>query len=226
MIAFMRANFEMPHRNIDLYKEKFRKLAMESKNQSKLSASEKNTYIKILESTRSLCDKLELNNSAGIVRQINQDVWPNDNFPFHHAAEQDLRRLWNAMESDMASRWFAFIPEGRVEYFEREQLFGDKVFDAFPSAREDVKSAGNCLAADMPDGAVFYLMRIMEIGLRALARNLKAKTIIKKLKPSHIPIELGTWEEIISTLENKVDELQNQPRTKKRDKKYNIIEKY
>jgi hypothetical protein len=55
-----------------------------------------------------------------------------------------------------------------------------------------------------------------------LAADLKAKKLIKKLKPSKIPVELGTWEEVIVTLEVKLDELRMQARSVKRDQKISV----
>jgi maltooligosyltrehalose synthase len=62
-------------------------------------------------------------------------------------------------------------------------------------------------------------MRVVELGLRELADHLKAKTIIKKLKQTKVPIELGTWEEIIGTLEVKLDGFRKLRRGHKREKK-------
>lgn len=66
----------------------------------------------------------------------------------------------------------------------------------------------------------------MEYGLRALAVQMKARTLIKKLKQignfpnikkTGIPIELGTWEEVISTADAKIDVLKSKKRSHKRD---------
>jgi hypothetical protein len=117
----------------------------------------------------------------------------------------------------MSNIRYAYISSENVVFFQQEKLFGDAVYDAFPEARSEIKDAGNCLASDLNTAAVFHLMRVMELGLRELANRLKAKTLIKKLKQTKIPIELGTWEEIIGTLESKLDALRCLARSVKRD---------
>jgi len=80
---------------------------------------------------------------------------------------------------------FIYIPTGKTKLFEQPELFDDlekKVFPSkvFPSAKAEIKNAGNCLAADLNTAAVFHLMRIVNFGLRALARNLGVDQIGEK----------------------------------------------
>jgi hypothetical protein len=53
-------------------------------------------------------------------------------------------------------------------------VFGNEVRTAFNSAAPDMIEAGNCLAAECNTAAVFHLMRVAEIGLRALANDRNA----------------------------------------------------
>lgn len=90
--------------------------------------------------------------------------------------------------AEIGDRTFAFIPGERVEFFERERLFGDIVFEKFPSARAEIKDAGNCLAAGLNTAAVFHLMRVVELGMRALSAHLGATF--------HAGVEYADWSEI------------------------------
>lgn len=54
----------------------------------------------------------------------------------------------------------------------QEPLFGQQVFDRFPAAIDDVAEAGKCLALQRGTATVFHLMRVMEVGLRALGTEL------------------------------------------------------
>jgi hypothetical protein len=66
-----------------------------------------------------------------------------------------------------------FSPDVRYkQYFEDERLFGDRVFQAFPSAANDIFEAGTCLALERGTACVMHLMRVMESGLKALAAHL------------------------------------------------------
>jgi hypothetical protein len=131
--------------------------------------------------------------------------------------DSELHGLKTAVYLDLADMKFTSISKEKGRYFEQEKLFGNDVFEAFEEARREIKDAGNCIAQDLNTAAVFHLMRVMELGLRELAARLKANALIKKLKQTKIPIELGTWEEIIVTLESKLDGMRNKPRSIKRD---------
>lgn len=109
-----------------------------------------------------------------------------------HAAVQHLRRFRGLIDSSSAQEWFRHLAEtqnriwdelevriylqidrGLAGYYEATlPLFGQKVFDQFGSAIQDVSEAGNCLALDRGTAVVFHLMRVMESGLRGLAREL------------------------------------------------------
>src|SRR6266536_4281388 len=68
-------------------------------------------------------------------------------------------------------------------------LFGDDVAKKFPSASVDIEEAGKCLALDRGTAAVFHLMRVMEVGLRALAKSLNDPRLDPKKNP--------TWSNIL-----------------------------
>ena len=51
-------------------------------------------------------------------------------------------------------------------------LFGEDVFNAFPSANDDIAEAGACLALGRGTACVMHLMRASEVGLSALAKAL------------------------------------------------------
>src|SRR5436309_10023407 len=79
------------------------------------------------------------------------------------------------MQKEMSESFLVFVPKRQAEYFEKDALFGGEVSQAFPSAWEDIRDAGNCIAADLHTAAVFHLMRVGELGMRALARHLRVK---------------------------------------------------
>src|SRR5207253_1328337 len=51
-------------------------------------------------------------------------------------------------------------------------LFGQEVYDNFPSTRNDVAEAGNCFAVNRYTACVFHCMRVLEKGLHALVHDL------------------------------------------------------
>jgi hypothetical protein len=121
-------------------------------------------------------------------------------------------RTWRELQSGIADIQYAmsvelknitltFIPPNKVEYLEAAELFGKAVkAAASDELNAEIKAAGNCIAADLNTAAVFHLMRVVELGLRALGRHLKVPTCGRK---NQTPIALGTWEQVIQALETK-----------------------
>lgn len=109
----------------------------------------------------------------------------------------EMGGLLRTIIAEVKERNFAFIPVNKSAFFEKKALFGRAVNRAFPSARQDIMDAGNCLAADLNTAAIFHLMRIVEFGLRALAENQNVKIPRK-------PLDLAGWDEIINKLDEKI----------------------
>jgi hypothetical protein len=75
------------------------------------------------------------------------------------------------------------VPPDKQAYF-APMLFGNQVETRFVSASRDIGEAGRCLAFDLGTACVFHLMRVMETGLRALARSLKDPDLDPRRNPS------------------------------------------
>jgi hypothetical protein len=91
-------------------------------------------------------------------------------FKVLHEAIDDLRRR---IEDELKGKLFLYIQPEKAKFYESpEPLFGDAVAKSFPSASDDIAEAGKCLATDRGTAAVFHLMRVMEAGLKTLAKQL------------------------------------------------------
>ena len=84
-------------------------------------------------------------------------------------------------------------------------MFGEKVYDNFPSTRQELKEAANCLAVDLPTAAVFHLMRISETGMRVLLED-------RQITPKK-PFDLQTWQELLNELETEIRKINDWPNT-------------
>jgi hypothetical protein len=102
---------------------------------------------------------------------------------------------------------FAYIPAPNDKYFEQPKLFGELVYDKFPSAIEEIKDAGNCLAADLGTAAVFHLMRVAEKGIKTVLRDRQILTVQNK------PIEMLDWKTIGDGLTQATDAINQWPGT-------------
>jgi len=76
------------------------------------------------------------------------------------------------IHTELHGRKFFEPDERYIGYFEQPKLFGDDVFNKFPSAGDDIYEAGMCLALERSTACVMHLMRIVEVGLRTLASTL------------------------------------------------------
>lgn len=102
-----------------------------------------------------------------------------------------------------------FVEPTKIQYFEQEMLFGNEVSQSFPSAAPEIKAAGNCLSIGLDTACIFHLMRVIELGLRALAKKLKVKF-------KNSPVEYLTWEKIIPAIDSEIAKLNQTSKGKKK----------
>ena len=82
-----------------------------------------------------------------------------------------------------------------VEEFSENPFIGDAVVKNFSSAISDIRNAGNT-------ACVFHCMRVVERGLRALAKELQVKF--------SVPFEYQQWHSIIDSIESEVKKVEQQ----------------
>lgn len=128
--------------------------------------------------------------------------------------ETDIRHAKVMLLREVHERRFLFVAGDRSRFVDQRSLMGLTVYRSFPSARRDVTQAGNSLAAECPDAAVFHLMRAAEYGLRALAWDRRVNL------PRNAALDLATWEDIIRQLEIAETAIQGYPKTLAREKQY------
>ncbi len=116
------------------------------------------------------------------------------------AACEIFHRLQADIVSALKSKMFLRIANDRSEFVDKDRLFGDKVYDAYPSARGDIEEAGNCLAAECNTGAVFHLMRASEVALRAVANDRRVAFANKPLSQQEWGTILGALEGILKQM--------------------------
>src|SRR6266481_8369805 len=129
---------------------------------------------RILAEVKNLCGQLQLSTAEERQVLFSRLLVDSTGCSLPHL-QSELRALQATVSNELSRRKFAFIPPEKVEFFETTNAFGLRVCIAFPSAEIDIKAAGNCLAADLDTAAIFHLMRVAEIGLRALARHLRVR---------------------------------------------------
>lgn len=91
----------------------------------------------------------------------------------HEKANRAMEQVFNTIEFELEGRRFHGPVRRYQQYFEQPKLFGEEVFKAFSSANDDIFEAGTCLALERGTACVMHLMRVVEAGLKALARKLE-----------------------------------------------------
>lgn len=174
-----------------------------------ISKSRNKVILRQLTTTCELCQKLNLTDSKNRLEMFNehlQDVGRNASEVY-----TDLHGLFRAFVEELCRITYVFIPAGKFQYLEQEKLFGDCVFQKYPSARDEIKAAGNCLAADLHDAVIFHLMRAVEYGLRAFAKKLDIPITGDEM-------EYEGWKNIIDQMYKKVKALTDSAQGTKREK--------
>jgi hypothetical protein len=109
--------------------------------------------------------------------------------PTYRQVSADIQCLERSLHAELETRRFFFVPPERASYhgddvrawfresparYPLAQKLGPLIpaLKAFPSIEEDMKEAGSCFAFDRHTASVFHLMRVMEVGLKAIAKAL------------------------------------------------------
>jgi hypothetical protein len=120
------------------------------------------------------CTHLSLPTSAEKAKNVNTAL--QDGIRSQKLGEE-CDRLSEVIALEMQSHLFMYIEPTKVAYYSNPQLFGDEVSVRFPSTIFDVDEAGKCLALNRGTACVFHLMRVLEIGLYTLGKELKVPNL-------------------------------------------------
>jgi hypothetical protein len=104
--------------------------------------------------------------------------------------------LKKRIDDELKNRKFLAISPGKAAFYRSYELFGATVFQAFPSATKDIEEAGTCYACGRSTAAVFHLMRVMEVGLRALGASLNNPDLDPRKNPS--------WERLLKPCDDEL----------------------
>jgi hypothetical protein len=105
----------------------------------------------------------------------------------------DLRDLQDRIEDELESRQFLYVSPSLAEYYTNPLGGWSDVVDKFPPAQFDIEESAKCFALGRHTACVFHLMRVMEIGLRGLAKDLR------------IPYA-PSWESYIKQIQASIDQ--------------------
>ena len=168
----------------------------------------------VLVETYRIVDDLGLNSSRDLIIEINKNIPQPLNGISLGSFYANIKTLHGYFKKELSKQYTVAIPQDKIPYLETKSFISEQVLDAFPSAHYDIMEAGICYAFDRSTACVFHLMRVAEIGLRALASDRRIK--FKK----KAPLELREWDDILKGLEDAEKAIQGYPKTKARESQY------
>jgi hypothetical protein len=115
--------------------------------------------------------------------------------PSYSQLALELKTLKEAIEDDIKYEHFYHYPRQKAEFAHVQNAEWLPIYDAFPSGRLDIESGLDCYALGHNTAAVFHMMRSVEYGLRALARE-------RGVSFPNKPVEWATWQEMLDQIES------------------------
>lgn len=108
---------------------------------------------------------------------------------------EEFSVITEVLMDELAGKLFLFVPSERAGHWEKDDLLSSDAKAAFPSAAAELRAAGNAYAAALPTGSVFYSMRAVEHGLRALSADVE------------LVFDIQQWGTIINQIQAKIEEM-------------------
>jgi hypothetical protein len=115
--------------------------------------------------------KVGMNITADTVQELAASIQKQSALHNFQWLMDQITNIQGLANKEMKDKVFLYIPPERAKFWPRmnnQNIFGDEVDNAFPSAIFDVSESGICLALARGSACVFHLMRVLEIGLTVL----------------------------------------------------------
>lgn len=137
----------------------------------------------------------------------------------HEQLLMQLRELRADIDRDLIARRFFFVPVHKAAQCDNvEALWG--VWKVFPESEDDIRQSVDCFIFGLYTASVFHGMRVAEHGLRMLAKKLRVK-LTHSGRP--MPIDLATWDKVITQCKNKIEELRKRSKSHRNDAQLQIF---
>jgi len=164
----------------------------------------------LLEDASNWCELLEFTASQELINLIlsRKQLWHPRSL---NEARENMKTLQDIIKTELGKRLFMFVPQKQAQWYDKENAFGDKVSNAFRSAVEDIKEAGTCYATGRYTACVFHLMRVLEHGLRALAKDVE------------LSFDVEQWYDIINKIEKEIKKAQSLPKSTEKSERLKFL---
>ena len=134
-----------------------------------------------------------------------------------------LNALDEAMDDDIKYESFYHYPRGKFLQVVRAQGDWAAAIKALPDIKKDIEAGLDCFALGYELPCVFYLMRVMEIGVQRFGKKLKVSLTAK----TATKLTDLTWHQILDRLNPNLKALpQKTPAQKAKHEKFSAIQAY
>jgi phage anti-repressor protein len=135
---------------------------------------------------------------SGSQKQIEYIIENLKDFPIIEI-HNNIKSLENMIEKELGEQLYLFVPPEDAIWFWKFHIFGTDISNAFSLSIEDInnemKEAGTCYATSCHTACVFHAMRVLEHGLRVLAKDVE------------LTFDIQQWYNIINDIEAKIREI-------------------
>ena len=144
------------------------------------------------------CQEWVFDRACNRIERISMSLHRNPDYGYANLAT-DLTTLREGIEDDIKfERFFHYAPHrARPLLGMRRDWATTLAPTSFPSVENEIERGLDCFGFEDYDACVFHMMRVAEIGMRALARERRI------IFPKH-PLEWGDWQNIIEGIEKSV----------------------
>jgi hypothetical protein len=116
------------------------------------------------------CNTLDLISTCDLISHIESEVKHKGKNYTYGDMRNHLDTLTFSFATELRKNSCFRIASDKDKYFEKTDLFGSEVSNAFGKALGDIQAAGTCYALEQHEACGFHSMRVLEQGLGALAK--------------------------------------------------------
>lgn len=157
-------------------------------------------YLNIFEKE---CGQIGLSGSCLHLKVIKDNLKDMQWGPLH----EQLKTFRQMIQEEMKQHLFLYVETGKAKWYVLPQPFGDVVTTTFPSTSYDIVEASKCLALERYTACVLHVMRVLEKGLWAFAKDL------------NISFQAENWGTIIDQIKSKIDPMIRDKKSPERDER-------
>jgi hypothetical protein len=124
-----------------------------------------------LAAMRRECEAMGLDSTSDLISHTESDFQQPGAQRNNADTATALQTISRSFSFELRKHVFFRIAEDKLKFFQRNDLFGPEVSNAFPSCADDVRNAGTCYATEQWNACVFNLMTVLGRGLDVMAKK-------------------------------------------------------